>query len=212
MALCYLQPLVRSWARYRTRLLSYRPPRADPRHLEGRRESLPLRGRHTAAYWTEERYERTELLGLVIAYLNERGWGKVIDSGWSDWDLKVYCHPWTIVEVCTVQQDYGNRKRVICVRYRLRPSRYMKLLGALALLAAAGAAGFQSWTAAVGALGLLLVFCGGLWWRGACRASQLVAVVDFLACGLGLVRCETPPRPREETAAQTRRQGEAPVA
>jgi GT2 family glycosyltransferase len=208
MALCYLQPLVRSWARYRTRLFSYRPPRADPQHLEGRRERLPLRGCHTATYWTEERYERTELLGLVIAYLNERGWGKVIDSGWSAWDLRVYCHPWTIVEVCTAQQDYGSRKRVICVRYRLRPSRYMTFLGVLALLATAAAVGFQFWPAAVAALGLLL-FCGRLWWLGARRASQLVAVVDFLACSLGLVRCEASPRRQEEAAAQARGQGEA---
>jgi O-antigen biosynthesis protein len=140
-ALCYLQPLVRSWARYRTRLFSYRAPTADPRHLDGRRERLPLWGRRTVAYWTEERYERTELLGLVIAYLNERGWGKVIDSGWADWDLRIYCHPWTAVEVCTAQEDYGSRKRLICVRYRLRPSGYLRLLGVLALLAAAGAAG-----------------------------------------------------------------------
>ena len=30
-ALCYAQPLVRSWARYRTRLFSYRAPRRTPR-------------------------------------------------------------------------------------------------------------------------------------------------------------------------------------
>src|SRR5262249_58453619 len=43
-ALCYLQPLLRSWARYRTRLLAYRPPRADPQHLAGRPLPLPLTG------------------------------------------------------------------------------------------------------------------------------------------------------------------------
>jgi GT2 family glycosyltransferase len=191
-ALCYLQPLVRSWARYRTRLCSYRPPQADPRHLEGRRRHLPLCGRHTAAYWTEDGYERTELLGLVIAYLNERGWGRVIDSGWADWDLRVYCHPWTAVEVCTAQQDYGSRRRLICVRYRLRPSRYLKFLGALALLPAAGAAGLQSWPAAGAAVALLL-FCGGVWCVGTRRASQALAVVDYLASSLGLVRCAPPP-------------------
>src|SRR5262249_6331964 len=196
-ALCYLQPLVRSWVRYRTRLFSYRPPRADPQHLEGRRERLPLRGRLAVAYWTEQGYERTELLGLVIAYLNERGWGKVIDSGWADWDLRIYCHPWTAVEVCTAQQDYGGRKRLICVRYRLRPSGYLHVLGVLALLAAA--AGLLFWPAA-GVAAALLLFCGGLWWLGAWRASQAVAVVDFLASSLGLVRCAPPPLVPEEAA------------
>jgi GT2 family glycosyltransferase len=194
-ALCYLQPLVRSWARYRTRLFSYRPPRPDPGHLEGRRERLPLRGCRTVAYWTDQRYERTELLGLVVAYLNERGWGKVIDSGWSDWDLLVYCHPWTMVEVRTAQQDYGGRDRVICIRYQLRPSGYLKALGALAVLAAGVAAGLPFWPAALGA-GALLLMCGGLWWRGACRAAQALGVIDYLACSLGLVRCAPSPRPQ----------------
>jgi GT2 family glycosyltransferase len=193
-ALAYLQPLVRSWARYRTRLFAYRAPTADPQHVDGRRERLPLCGRHTVAYWTEERYERTELLGLVIAYLNERGWGKVIDSGWADWDLRIYCHPWTAVEVCTAQEDYGGRKRLICVRYRLRPSGYLRWLGGLALLTAAAAAGLPSWLAA-GAAGALLACCGGLWAAGAWRASLAVAVVDYLASSLGLARCAPPPWP-----------------
>src|SRR5207302_3258228 len=75
-ALSYAQPLVRSWKRYQTRFFSYRAPRADALILQDHRQHLPLRGWQTAAYWTEQGYQRTELLGLVIAYLNERGWGK----------------------------------------------------------------------------------------------------------------------------------------
>jgi hypothetical protein len=201
MALCYLQPLVRSWTRYRTRLFSYRPPRADPEHLDGRRQRLPLCGSHTVAYWTEKGYERTELLGLVVAYLNERGWGKEIDSGWASWDLEVYCHPWSIVQVCTAQQDYGGGKREICVRYCRRPSGYLKALGVLATLSAGGAVALSVWPLAVGA-GALLATGFGLWWRGAYRASQAMAVVDYLAQSLGLVPCEPPPRRQDEGAAQ----------
>jgi GT2 family glycosyltransferase len=200
-ALCYLQPLVRSWARYRTRLFSYRRPRADPEHREGLRERLPLSGRQTKAYWTDKGFERTELLGLVVAYLNERGWGKVIDAGWSDWDLAIYCHPWTVVQVCTAQQDYGGQKRLICVRYRLRPSGHTKALGVLGGLAAAGALAFQAWPVALEAA-LVLLLCLLLWWRGTCRACEAVAVVDFLARRLGLVPCEPSPlRPERGAAA-----------
>jgi GT2 family glycosyltransferase len=194
-ALSYLQPLVRSWARYRTRLFSYRPPSTDPSVAAGlspRPQTLPLHGFRTVAYWTGERYERLELLGLIVAYLNEHGWGKVIDTGWSNWDLLVYCHPWTVVEICTAQQDYGSHDRVICVRYRLCPSRYLKMLTALVLLTAGVAAAFQLWPATLVAAAILLL-CGGLWWRGTCRASQAVAVVDHLAGSLGLVRCTSAP-------------------
>jgi hypothetical protein len=140
MALCYAQPLVRSLARYRTRLLANDPPMAPPGPPKQPGRALPLTGTRTAAYWTEEGYERTELLGLVIAYLTEHRRGKTIDSGWSDWDLEVHCHPWTVVRVSTAQEEHGGGKRLIRVRYRLRPGRSMKgltLAGALAGVVAA---------------------------------------------------------------------------
>src|SRR5205814_2267185 len=65
MALCYVQPLIRSWYRYRTRLLAYRAPAAEPSFPRLPDQCLPLCGTRTAVYWTEEGYERTELLGLV---------------------------------------------------------------------------------------------------------------------------------------------------
>jgi hypothetical protein len=71
----------------------------------------------------------------------------------------------------------------------------MKALGALAFLAAAALpAGLPLWPVA-GVAAALVALCGGLWWRGTVRASQAMAVVDYLACGLGLVRCAPTPRP-----------------
>ena len=75
---------------------------------EGSRQTLPLTGRRTDDFWTEQGCERTELLGS-IAYMNERGWGKTLDSGWEEWDLEVHCHPWTVLQVCTAQEDHGGR-------------------------------------------------------------------------------------------------------
>jgi glycosyltransferase involved in cell wall biosynthesis len=199
MALSYLQPLVRSWVRYRTRLTAYRPPKAHPALLDGRDECLPLCGRRAVAYWTEGGYERTELLALVIAYLNENGWGKTIDSGWSDWDVEIYCHPWTVVQACTAQEDHGSGKRLIRVRFQLRPSGYLKALGGGAILTAAAAAGLLAWPDAAEAtllLGACLGICAvwlGVWWRGTRRASQAIAVFDAKAGDLGLIRCDPPP-------------------
>src|SRR5207247_1625758 len=65
MALCYVQPLVRSWVRYRTRLFSYRPPALAPDFPRWGSACLPLNGVRTVTYWTEEGFDRTELLGLV---------------------------------------------------------------------------------------------------------------------------------------------------
>jgi hypothetical protein len=187
--LSYLQPLVRSWARYRTRLFAYRPPEPDPALAKQAYERLPLSGRHETTYWTEEGFGRTEFLGLVIAYLNERGWGKVIDSGWSDWDVKVYSHPWTIVEVCTAQEDHGSNKHLIRVRYRLRPARYIKAVAAGALSCAVAAAVWLHWPLAACAA-VLMALCAVMWWHGTRQASWVPAIFDLMAGHLGLIRCK----------------------
>jgi GT2 family glycosyltransferase len=192
LALCYAQPLVRSWARYRTRLFAYRPPVFFPSLLAGRRR-LPLSGRGAASYWSENGLGRLQLLGLVIHYLNEHRWGRALDSGWSDWDLEVYCHPWTVVRVFTTQEDHGSNRHLVRVRFRLRPSGYLGALGGLAALAGATAC-FGVWEAAVVAAGLL-GGCLGLWWRGTSRARQVLALFDHWADQLGLFRCDPPLSP-----------------
>jgi hypothetical protein len=143
------------------------------------------------AYWSESGPERLQLLGCVVLYLNEHRWGRAIDSGWSDWDLAIYCHPWTVVKVFTAQENHGGSKRLIRVRYRLRPSGYLNALGALAVLGGAGAACWWSWPALAGAA-VVLAGCVGLWRRGMSRAAQVLALFDRWAEDLGMVRCGPP--------------------
>src|SRR5262249_48619609 len=153
---------------------------------------LPLRGRHEVAYWSEEGYDRTELVALVIAYLNERGWGKAIDSGWSDWDVEVYCHPWTIVEAGTAQEEHGGGRHLIRGRYRLRPTGHVQARGLGGLLALVAAAWWPFWTLAGGGL-LLVALCGCLWCYGTRRASRVVSIFDVMGQRLGLIRCAPAP-------------------
>jgi GT2 family glycosyltransferase len=188
--LCYAQPLVRSWKRYRTRLFAYCPPGADlPPAGDG--ERLPLTGTRTVTYWSEEGAERQELVGLFIAYLLERRWGTTVDSGWSEWDVEVHCHPWTLVRVCTAQEEHGGSKRLIRVRFRLGLTPFARAVGGLGLGAAAVVA---TWHVPVALAGAGLV--GGLllaaWRRGAGLAAQILNGLDGLARGQGLLRCEAP--------------------
>jgi GT2 family glycosyltransferase len=187
--LCYFQPLVRSWSRYHTRLFSYRPPIADPAFPEDCRKHLPLSGTRTNMYWSEDGTERTALLASIIAYLNEHGWGKTIDSGWQDWDIEVYCHPWTVLQLCTSEEDHGGSRRLIRVRYRMRWRGITKTIG-IAAFALAGIAGFlQAWSL-VAVAGVSLLGCLGIWVRGAYRAAEAVTVVDGLARRMKLLACE----------------------
>ena len=80
-----------------------------------------MSGKQERAYWSEDDCQREELLGLFIAYLLEHRWGTAIDSGWSDWDLEFSRDSWTVVRVSTVQEDHGSGRRLIRLRYVLRP-------------------------------------------------------------------------------------------
>ena len=133
----------------------------------------------------------------MIAYLNERGWGTAIDSGWSAWDVKVYSHPWTIVELCTAQEDHGNNKHLIRVRYLLRPTRYTKAVGAGALACAAAAA-LLAWPLAGCAAFLMAICATSMWWYGTRQASRVPAIFDLVAGRLGLIRC----KPTSEAGGQ----------
>jgi GT2 family glycosyltransferase len=187
MGLCYLQPLVRSWRRYCTRLFAYRPPVPDAGLRQCPARRLPLTGRHTVAYWSEDGLERLQLLGCVVVYLNEHRWGRALDSGWSDWDLEIYCHPWTVVQVFTAQENHGGSKRLLRVRYRLRPSGYLSSLGTVAVLGGGIAAWFFPLPALAGAAAVL-AGCLALWRRGTSRAAQVIALFDRWAADLGMKR------------------------
>src|SRR5262249_976549 len=156
-------------------------------------------GKRTVAYWSEGGCQRLQLLGCVVLYLNENRWGKTVDSGWSDWDLEVYCHPWTIVQVATAQEDHGANKHLIRVRYQQRPSGYLHGLEILAALFGLLAAHFLLWPLAL-ASGLFLGVGSAMWWRGTYRAGQIMAVFDRWAQELDMMPCVP-------TASATRKPG-----
>jgi GT2 family glycosyltransferase len=199
--LCYLQPLVRSWHRYRTRLSSYRAAAQRPPEGQAGAEGLPLTGRLAVAYWSEEWRERTELLDRAVAYFNEFRWGKVVGSGWQDWDLRVFCHPWSVVEVCTAQEDHGGGKRLIRVRYRLRLSGYTRTVAGMAAFAGVVAVLLGAWGPALEAAALAAV-CLAAWRRGARHAALVVGVFDLIARRLNLIRCEPAPDRRAAPALE----------
>jgi GT2 family glycosyltransferase len=200
--LCYAQPLVRSWWRYWTRLFAYRPPVAAPAAQGSPGKPLPLTGVQTLVYWSEAGLGRLELLKRVLVTLNEDRWGRTLDSGWSDWDLEIYCHPWTIVQVCTAEEDHGG-KHLIRVRLGLRASTYLRTLGWGAVLAGIVAVGFQWWPAAV-AVGTLMMGCLGVWWRGTYRAAHARALFDTAAHQLQYTPCASS-APRHRGAPHRKR-------
>jgi hypothetical protein len=183
--LCYAQPLVRSWARYRTRLFGYRTPDASATQDEQPTQAL----RWDAAYWSEGNCERTELLGLFIGHLVEHRWGTTIDSGWSPWDLEVHYHPWTFLQVVTSEENHGGNKRLIRVRYRMRLTELSQLVALLVGAAILVLVGLNPLVAvATAAICALAAFVA--WRRGRRLAAKAIAGFDGIARSMALVRCE----------------------
>jgi GT2 family glycosyltransferase len=195
--LCYLQPLVRSWERYRTRLFCPLDRNVNPTEPAdvGR---VPFSGRQLRVYWTEDGRERTELLQAVASSLSEQRWGIVYDSGWERWDLELHGHPWSRVRCRTVQEEHGGGRRLIRVGVRVHVSAAAVVSGtaiglALAWLAVRSLAGEPMVTPAVLAAtsGVTLLAAAGLIWANARRlAAGVFAAFDAASERLGMKRLD----------------------
>jgi hypothetical protein len=189
-ALCYAQPLVRSFQRYRTWLTAFPVPVVgEPDPENGKIEAVPPWGGKSVGYWSEDWRHRTELLAAVVAYLSEHRWSFAVDSGWSAWDFEASGNRYTAVRVRTVQEDHGSGKRLIRVKYRVSPHGTFWLAALVGVAATAAVAvvtpALAVAPAAVAGLGL-----GWAWYRGLRTAGQVARVVDKAAATLKMIRCD----------------------
>jgi hypothetical protein len=190
-ALCWAQPLVRSWARYRARYFGHKAPVASGLPSEGAVPRIALE-RGSTAYWGECHPERTELLQRVVDHLGAHGCGKSIDTGWTDADLEVFHDPWKTVRMCTMQEDHGSGRRLLRIRYQ---QRFGGLAQAVALLGVVATVVGMSvnWTAGLACAAATLACLGTVWYSGRRLLRKLAHVVDELALGMGLSRCDAKP-------------------
>ncbi|HEX3148110.1 MAG TPA: glycosyltransferase [Gemmataceae bacterium] len=193
-ALCYAQPLVRSWKRYRVWALAFPCP-SRPDACEGEGTPLPFGGRFEVAYWTETWADRSELLTRAAAYLAEHQWGRAIDSGWAKWDLELSGDRWTLLQIRTVQEEHGGGRRLIRVAYRLR-RRGTFAIAAMTGMAATALTALAEPLLAVGPALVTTGFLAYIWWRGRRLAGRAAQVIEVVARGMNLV--PTPARRSEQ--------------
>jgi hypothetical protein len=187
-ALCYAQPLVRSWTRYRTRLSSQRAPVPGPSPSGVPRQRLSSTGYRSVAYWSEAGSNRTEILRRAVAFLDEHRWGKVLDTGWFDWDMAVYCDSGLILKVVTAQEEHGQGKRLIRIRYQLGPTARLRVIGALSIVALAVVA-LPYPRVGMGAAAVVLGLGVRAWMRGLAAATRVIALFRAQAHRLHLIDC-----------------------
>jgi ATP-binding cassette subfamily B protein/subfamily B ATP-binding cassette protein MsbA len=140
------------------------------------------------ALWSELVHQRTDLLAVFIAYLIQHRWGKALDTGWSDWDVEVHGHVWTVIRISTTQEDHGSNRHLVRVRCRLGWTTFTKAAASLWIAFASVAAIAYPWHGLAG-LGALLVALLFVWWRGARLAGRVVAGLESVAQNLGMIHC-----------------------
>jgi len=147
--LFYLQPIVRGWARYRSRLL----PAAKSIPAQQSLDSMALR--HSgqslthADYWSSAPINRFAFIADVLRRLAQSGWPHRADIGWSDHDVEIYDTRWTKLQLTTVVEDMAADKHLLRCRLRPRWSLRAKVaffsICGLELLALGIAAPHQPW-------------------------------------------------------------------
>ena len=142
-------------------------------------QRLSLTGYRSVAYWSETGSDRTEILRRAVAFMDEHRWGKVLDTGWFDWDMAVYCDSGLILKVVTVQEEHGQGKRLIRIRYQLGPTARMKVARRGQPRRARDCRRDLS-PVAMAAAALLLGLGVRAWVRGLAAATRLIALFGAL--------------------------------
>jgi hypothetical protein len=155
---------------------------------------LSWTGHRSVAYWSEAGIDRTQILRRALAFLDEHRWGKVLDTGWFEWDMAVYCDSGLILKVVTVQEEHGQGKRLIRIRYQLGPTARLRVIGAVSIVALAVVA-LTYPRVAMGAAALVLGLGVRAWVRGLAAATRVIALFRAQAHQMHLIDCSEEARP-----------------
>ena len=186
----YAQPLVRSFYRYRTRWFYFNPAASASWLSATTSTRFPLTGQRTMLYWSETGRDRMEILQRAVEFLSQHRWGRIVDSGWTVWDLRIYCDPLIYLQIRTTQENHGGNKRLIRIHQRMRLRDFTWLVIAAAV-AAVGAVVVNNALAAIILLGVAAVAGLTLWWRCTRLAGKAAALFQHVAEELDMIRCDT---------------------
>lgn len=129
-----------------------------------------------------------------MAFLDEHRWGKILDTGWFEWDMAVYCVSGLMLKVVTAQEEHGLGRRLIRIRYQLGPTARLKVIGAVSLLAlGAVASPYPRVAASAGALALGLGIRA--WARGLAAATRVIALFRDQAHRMNMIECPEKTQP-----------------
>ncbi|MEY2599984.1 MAG: hypothetical protein RLZZ142_2243 [Verrucomicrobiota bacterium] len=133
--LALAQPLCRGWARYFTWMrYKHTPPEVISQHEEGVTQASKRGGISRLNFWNETGQGRERLLTEIFALLEREGWRYSSDTGWKDWDLRIYGNRFWSVEAATVTEYHGGPKCLTRVQLTYHPVVMTVILNAVCLI------------------------------------------------------------------------------
>jgi O-antigen biosynthesis protein len=114
--LCFLQPVVRGWARYRWRFTARSVRPTTFRRAGAAGPGWWERPHRQLAFFSEKGVTRLTFIRTVIEHFRAEGWEHRTDQGWARFDLEVYGRRWTRLQLTTVAEELGQNRRVLRCR------------------------------------------------------------------------------------------------
>jgi hypothetical protein len=179
--LCWLQPLVRSYARYQVWF------QTQPRITAPLANRLRFpHSRQVVRFLTASGGDREVLLETAVRSFTTFGFHGSDEAGWTPDDLQVPCFPTYRLSITTAQEGYGGQSAQVCVCYQLKANLWHRLAclfsGAIIAIAAIEALWNHSEASigfmlggAIGLLGCAAMFVGRLKARRACAIFEQTA-------------------------------------
>ena len=186
--LYFLQPVCRSYARYRAQWsLPNRPEssRQQKRFVwKGWRNWATVRKR----YWSENEGERLQLIEALGKRLTQRGWATAIDDGYQDFDISAHAGLWGRLEFLSAEEFFPGNRRQVRTRLRFRWSRLSVSLFVVCMALLAIGASWASETNWSPWLAIVPILIAGSWLAARVRGYLTLAeqLLDQVAGSLGL--------------------------
>ena len=121
--LYFLQPVCRSYARYRAQWSLPNRSVASQSHEGKSRRSWRYWATVRKRYWSENEGDRLQLIESLSERLSQRGWATALDDGYQDFDISAHVGLWGRLEFLSAEEFFPGNRRQVRTRLRFRWSR-----------------------------------------------------------------------------------------
>ncbi len=194
--LYFLQPICRSFARYRAQSTFPRAVASEAHSKSARGDRLGfgwagLWIEVRKEYWSESEGDRVDLISKMHDRMCSLGWSTALDDGYQAFDLSTPAGIWGQIDFLSAEEYFPGNRRQIRARLRYQPSKVtlgVLLAGLMSVLVVV----FGEWEMVsewwiLGGVVLMIALVSTLLWRLKRQLRVAEELLDLVADSLGLV-------------------------